>query len=374
MTSGPVVCGEFTAVLLDRCTGAVRATVDSRGTSLTFGRAFDRTSIATLTWRGAAAACCPVDVCEPIEWGTELAIFQNPGAGRASEPVWIGPVVGVFAEPNTPDVVVRAFDRSVWWFGQDAGERTVTGLSLQPGEITDTGGDLWRRVYDEANVLDPDGLTVHYYDRGATAGFTLDVAVGDPIRDLLSDLSDLGTHWTVAGRRLHVGRDTAPHGGVLRGGDWRDNGFPTETDGFGVVNYATVRNRDRTISASSPQSVSDATIENRCRYGLHMRTFDVDVATIADAQMVADQIIEEHSTPTMIASTGDGTLDPDTALQLCDAIPGRWFRVVTEPGACVPVSRDQRLTEVEVSAADGVGTGFRIVTSTAPPDIDERAA
>lgn len=365
------MCTPVDVALIERCSGRARQ-IPLRGTQLTFGRTLDDTSICTLTFRDSAAECCPVPLCGgPIEWAHELAVYEQGQPGRTREPVWIGPVAGVFTDPTIPDLVLRAFDRSVWWYGPDDGSRTVAGFELQAGEVTDTGGNLWRRAYDEANALQDDGLTVYYHDEGTTAGFTLTVRQGDPIRDIISDLTNLGTRWTVAGRRLLVGRETAPHGGVLRGAEWQDGGFPTESDGFGIVNYATVRNRDNTISASHPVSLSDAAAENRCRYGLHQRTFEVDVATLADAEQLAEQIVAERSMPTLIASTGDGTLAADASLELCDAIPGRWFRTVTEPGACVPVDRDQRLTGVEVTATDGEVDRVRLVSASAPLDLED---
>ena len=372
MTRPP--CTRWTAAVIERGTGAPLWAVPMAGTQVSLERRWSTTSTSQITFSGVAAdyACQFLKEHPHPEWATELAFFpETSQGGLAVEPWWVGPIVGVLTDPDTPDLVLRAYDRTAWWAGPADGERTVLGLEVNLGDNTGYAGELWDLYYAEANAIDPDGLTVTRNDPGARARLTVTTRFGDPIRDTLDDLTELGTNWTAAGRRLFVGSETWPRGPDLRGADWVAGDFPYTSDGFAMANFVTVRNPDGTIVATSPTDPAQA-LAAAGPAGLHMKTIEVEIESVDDAQQIADSYRAEHTTPRRWATTNDGSIAEGSALTLDEMICGRELRVTTEPSGCAPLDQLQRLTAVDVRVDDGETTQIQIATASSPPQFEER--
>jgi hypothetical protein len=369
-----LVGGELIATVHDRTSGTElwRApdTYDA-----TIERNLDQTSTATLGLTGADAECgCDLfdRVGANIEWATELA-FWDPDDTR--EPVWIGPNIGVLWEPDDDETGLRlqAYDRSVWWNGNGDGERVATGLGLTIGENRNTIGRLWAAAWAEANAVQADGLVLYANDPGPPVVISRTVSFGDPLQDLIDEFAALGNHWTVVGRRLAIGEQTWPEGGVLRGAAWNGGGFPTNSDGFALCNFCVVRNADQTIVATYPASQAEALTTNP-RLGLHAKTIVAEVDSEADAATLARSYVETHSTTRRWATTNAGSLACDSGIELADLVPGRRFTVVAEPDGCVPYQGNDLLISAEILVESGVVTAVGVELAGSAPSTETQIA
>ena len=341
----------------------------------TIGRILDTSSSAMLELTGSDAECgCELfDRLGPnIEWANELVMWDP---ADTSEPVWLGPIIGVLWDPDDDSIglQIQGYDRSVWWSGAGDGERVATGAALTLGVNRDTVGNLWGDALAEANSVQDDGLALYVNDPGPAVVISRTVAFGDPLQDLIDEFTSLGNHWTVVGRRVAVGENTWPEGGVLRGTAWQGGGFPTNSDGFAVCTFCVVRNSDQTIVSTWPATQAEA-LALYPEVGLHAKTIVAEIDSEADAETLARNYVTTHATPRRWATTNAGSLVCDPGIELADLVPGRRFTVVAEPDACVPYQSDDLLISVEITVENGIVDSVGVELAGSAPSSETQVA
>lgn len=358
MTVAPLGSGEVTVAVRSAATGRTRP-IDAAITDGTYIRGRNVTTVATLT---TPKDCGPL--CAAEEWADELVILRDGGV------VWgPGPIIGKLDDPNEDTITVSAYDRSVWWFGPATGERVIYRPDLVDGLATPLG--LWQTVIGHAEECGPVGLEYIYVDGGPVSTFSVTPRLGDLIRTVLDQISTLGLNWTVVGTRCLVGEgppvDETP---LLAGAEWHPAPV-TQVDGFGLATYVVARNGDSSIVGVAGDPCATAGVDGR--QGVHHRTLEIaELASNRGAEQVAASYLAAHSEVNRLVVTGQGGLASDTTLTMDDLIPGRQWRMATEP-SCVTVGGNQSLDTVTVVFEGGRETAVAVDLRQSNSNLDRRA-
>jgi len=320
-------CGEYEAFVTTR--GGLRIIGGALPwTALSWGRALDDTSEATLDGVSGADCCDVLAVARP--WRHELAVYRD------GVRVWSGPLIRVNAPVEAAKLTAR--DLTAWWdrrFVHDDHSFAATDLAT-----------VFRQISEDA--MEPDntpGLYVETTPSGVLADLDVLGAQHKRAGPLLRDLANIGIDWTVVDRRILAGGLVVPTTSI---GPFLIEHFvqtPTVTiDGAAQANVWHV------VSGGGSQGDSvhgHAQDQNAINADGYLE----DVATVSTIQEAA---LAEEAAASRLALTTEPllvervVLSPDAPFAIDDLVPGTVCQLCLE--TCIPVDDYFRLKSVAVTA------------------------
>lgn len=335
-------CGEWRAFLATR--GGESLLAELPWAELNSNRKLDDISDSSVSLSvGEIKDECCAALNTLLPWRTELTLYRN------NHLAWTGPVIDVAFTPERVDIQARDLFQ---WFERRYFEENIVSVDKELSKI-------FREYVENGLARDssPNIIMAITSETGILASRTVQKAERKRVADELRELARTGLDWTMFGRNLLVGGESA--GTTVFG--------PLITDNF----------IDPTVRIQGLQAATEVTVLGAAR-GSSSRTFQATVGGVSDDVGLLQLSISEPKIQDVASARAaararllmsnppppylSGTLDPNTGFLFEELVPGMRIDIRVRVG-CFDVIDTMRLTSVEAGSSvsdEGVTEGITI--------------